>query len=313
MTQIDESAAATTRRPRFSKRRARAGRMFVLPNLAAVAVFMVFPLGFSLYMSFQNWDVFRPAKFVGLANYHSLFADDPLFVIALRNTVLYTVGTVVPTVLVSLAVAGVLNRKVKGIGIFRTIIFLPLAVSSVVMAVVWQFVFNTNNGLLNIMLGWVGIGPVPWLNDPKWAMLSLCTVSVWRSVPFATVILLAAMQGVPDNLYEAAKLDGAGELRQFVSITVPLIRGAVSFVVVISIIHAFQAFDLVYVLTGGNGGPETATYVLGIMLFQHAFGFLEFGYASALAWVMFGILLVLTVLQLRLGRRRAAQEERSWA
>ena len=287
--------------------------MFVAPNLTAVAVFMVFPLGFSLYMSFQNWDLFRPPKFVGLANYHSLFGGDPLFVVALRNSVVYTVGTVVPTVLIGLAVAGVLNRKVKGINFFRTIIFLPLAVSSVVMAVVWQFVFNTNNGLLNIMLGWIGIGPVPWLNDPKWAMLSLCMVSVWRSVPFATVILLAAMQGVPDNLYEAAKLDGAGEVRQFVSITVPLIRGAVSFVVVISIIHAFQAFDLVYVLTGGNGGPETATYVLGIMLFQHAFGFLEFGYASALAWVIFAILLVLTMVQLRLGRRRAALEERSWA
>jgi multiple sugar transport system permease protein len=301
------------RRRRFSKRRARAGRMFVAPNLTAVAMFMLFPLGFSLYMSVQNWDLFRPAKFVGLANYRSLFADDPLFEIALRNTVVYTVGTVVPTVFISLAVAGVLNRKIKGINIFRTIIFLPLAVSSVVMAVVWQFVFNTNNGLLNIMLGWIGLGPVPWLNDPKWAMLSLCTVSVWRSVPFATVILLAAMQGVPDNLYEAAKLDGAGEVRQFVSITVPLIRAAVSFVVVISIIHAFQAFDLVYVLTGGNGGPETATYVLGIMLFQHAFSFLEFGYASALAWVIFAILLVLTVVQLRLGRRRAALEERSWA
>lgn len=312
MIQIDESTAVIRRR-RFSKRRARAGRMFVAPNLTAVAVFMLFPLGFSLYMSVQNWDLFRPAKFVGLANYRSLFADDPLFEIALRNTVVYTVGTVVPTVFISLAVAGVLNRKIKGINIFRTIIFLPLAVSSVVMAVVWQFVFNTNNGLLNIMLGWIGLGPVPWLNDPKWAMLSLCTVSVWRSVPFATVILLAAMQGVPDDLYEAAKLDGAGEVRQFVSITVPLIRAAVSFVVVISIIHAFQAFDLVYVLTGGNGGPETATYVLGIMLFQHAFSFLEFGYASALAWVIFAILLVLTVVQLRLGRRRAALEERSWA
>jgi len=274
---------------------------------------MLFPLGFSLYMSVQNWDLFSPAKFVGLANYHNIFTQDPLFAIALRNTVVYTVGTIVPTVLISLAVAGVLNRKVMGISIFRGVIFLPLAVSSVVMAVVWQFVFNTNNGVLNIMLGWIGIGPVPWLNDPKWAMLSLCTVSVWRSVPFATVILLAAMQGVPENLYEAAKLDGAGEIRQFVSITVPLIRGAVSFVVVISIIHAFQAFDLVYVLTGANGGPETATYVLGIMLFQHAFTFLEFGYASALAWVMFAILLVLTVLQLRIGRRRAALEERSWA
>jgi multiple sugar transport system permease protein len=312
MTATTESAAVTRRR-RFSRRRTRAGRMFVAPNLAAVAVFMLFPLGFSLYMSLQNWDLFRPAKFVGLANYRSLFTGDPLFVIALRNTVAYTVGTVVPTVLISLAVAGVLNRKVKGISFFRTVIFLPLAVSSVVMAVVWQFVFNTNNGLLNIMLGWVGISPIPWLVDPKWAMTALCMVSVWRSVPFATVILLAAMQGVPDDLYEAARLDGAGEVRQFVSITVPLIRSAMSFVVVISIIHAFQAFDLVYVLTGRNGGPETATYVLGIMLFQHAFAFLEFGYASALAWVMFAILLVLTVIQLRLGRRRTAMEERSWA
>jgi multiple sugar transport system permease protein len=287
--------------------------LFVAPNLTAVAVFMFFPLGFSLYMSLHSWDLFTPAKFVGLANYRSLFTEDPLFIIAMRNTLVYVVGTVVPTVLISLAVAGVLNRKVKGIAIFRTIIFLPLAVSSVVIAVVWQFVFNTNNGLLNIILGWVGVGPVPWLVDPSWAMTSLCIVSVWRSVPFATVILLAAMQGVPENLYEAARLDGAGELRQFASITVPLIRGAVSFVVVISIIHAFQAFDLVYVLTGRYGGPETATYVLGIMLFQHAFAFLEFGYASALAWVMFAILLLLTVVQLRLGRRRAAQEEKSWA
>lgn len=289
------------------RRRARAGRLFVAPNLTAVAVFMIFPLVFSLYMSFQSWDVFRPPKFVGLKNFNELFTSDPLFLIAIRNTVIFTVGTVVPTIVISLVVAGLLNRKVKGIGLFRTIVFLPLAISSVVMAVVWQFVFNTDNGLLNIMLGWVGIGPIPWLVDPNWAMVSLCTVSVWRSVPFASVILLAAMQGVPESVYEAAKIDGAGEIRQFAFITVPLIRGAVSFVVVISIIHAFQAFDMVYVLNGANGGPESATYVLGIMLFQHAFSFLEFGYASALAWVMFAILLVLTVVQLRLARQRSLE------
>lgn len=292
------------------RRRAWAGRLFIAPNLAAVLLFMLFPLGFSLYMSVQKWDMFTPAKFVGLDNFHNLFTSDPLFLIAMRNTVIYTVGTVLPTVLISLAVAGVLNRKVKGIGVFRTIVFLPLAISSVVMAVVWQFVFNTDNGLLNIMLGWVGIGPVPWLVEPHWAMVSLCMVSVWRSVPFATVILLAAMQGIPETVYEAARIDGAGEIRQFVSITVPLVRGAMSFVVVISIIHAFQSFDLVYVLTGANGGPETGTYVLGIMLFQHAFSFLEFGYASALAWVMFAILLVLTVLQLRITRRRTWESSR---
>lgn len=294
----------------LSRRRARAGRLFVAPNLAAVTVFMLFPLGFSLFMSFQDWDVFRPPKFVGVKNFAELVTSDPLFVIAIRNTAIFTIGTVVPTVLISLAVAGMLNRRIRGIGVFRTIVFLPLAISSVVMAVVWQFVFNTDNGLLNIMLGWVGIGPIPWLVDPKWAMASLCVVSVWRSVPFATVVLLAAMQGVPATVYEAARIDGAGEIRQFVSITVPLIRGAVSFVVVISIIHAFQAFDMVYVLNGPNGGPESATYVLGIMLFQHAFSFLEFGYASALAWVMFAVLLVLTVVQLRLTHRRSWEASR---
>jgi multiple sugar transport system permease protein len=289
--------------PRPTKRRARAGRVFVAPNLLAIAVFMLFPLGFSLYMSFQTWDLFTPARFVGLANFRHLFTADPLFVTALRNTVVYTVGTLVPTVLISLVVAALLNRKLKGISIFRAVVFVPLAVSSVVTAVMWQFAFNTDNGLLNTMLGWIGLGPVPWLLDPGWAMVSLCMVSVWKSVPFATVVLLAAMQGVPHTLYEAARIDGASELRQFVSITVPLIRGALSFVVVISIINALQAFDQVYVLTGGHGGPETGTYVLGIMLFQNAFAFLDFGYASALAWVMFAILLGLTLLQLRLTRR----------
>ncbi|BBX73306.1 ABC transporter permease [Mycobacterium shinjukuense] len=310
MTATGMSTARAPKGTRRPGRRARAGRLFVAPNLAAVMVFLLFPLGFSLYMSLQRWDLFTPPRFVGLANFENLFTSDPLFLIAVRNTAIFTLGSVLPTVVISLLVAGVLNRKVKGISIFRTIVFLPLAISSVVMAVVWQFVFNTDDGLLNIMLGWIGIGPIPWLVEPHWAMVALCLVSVWRSVPFATVVLLAAMQGVPDNVYEAAKIDGAGEVRQFVSITVPLIRGSISFVVVISIIHAFQAFDLVYVLTGANGGPETGTYVLGIMLFQHAFSFLEFGYASALAWVMFAILLVLTVLQFRITRRRSWEGSR---
>lgn len=292
----------STRASALQRRRARAGRLFVLPNLAALLVFMAFPLGYSLYLSFTRSDLFRPATFVGTANYRHLL-DDPLFGIALRNTVVFTLGSVLPTVVISLGIAALLNRKLKGIAVFRTIIFVPLAVSAVVMAVVWQFVFNTDNGLLNIMLGWVGLGPVPWLVDPHWAMVSLCLVSVWKGVPFATVVLLAAMGGIDENLYEAARIDGAGELRRFFAITLPLIRGALSFVVIISTISAFQAFDQVYVLTGGNGGPESATYVLGIMLFQHAFGFGEFGYACALAWVMFAILLVLTGLQLRRSRQ----------
>ncbi|MGV0633512.1 sugar ABC transporter permease [Mycolicibacillus trivialis] len=289
------------------RQRARAGRLFIVPNLAAVVVFLVFPLGFSLYMSVQRWDLFTAPEFVGPDNFRALLSADPLFVIAVVNTVVFTLGTVVPTVLIGLAVAAALNRRIAGIGFFRSVVFMPLAVSAVVMAVVWQFVFNTDNGLLNILLGLIGVDPVPWLQEPHWAMVALCVISVWKSVPLATVILLAAMQGVPESLYEAARLDGAGEIRRLVSITVPMIRGAVWFVVVISVIGAFQAFDQVYVLTGGSGGPETGTYVLGIMLFQYAFAFLDFGYASALAWVMFAVLLGLTVLQLRLARRNAGE------
>ncbi|MEV6134776.1 sugar ABC transporter permease [Nocardia sp. NPDC051990] len=288
---------------RLARRRARAGWVFVTPNLAAVLVFLLFPLGLSLYLSLHSWDLFSPPRFVGMANYRRLFASDPLFLIALRNTAVFTVLTLVPTVVIGLAVAAVLNRKLAGIGIFRTIAFLPLVASTVAMAVVWRFIFTTDDGLLNIMLGWVGIDPVPWLTDPDWALVSLSIVTVWKNVPFATAILLAAMQGVPETLYEAARIDGAGALRRFRSVTLPLIRGPLSFVFVITIINSVQAFDQAYALTGGNGGPETGTYLLGIMLFQNAFGFYEVGYAAALAWVIFAMLLVLTLLQLRFARR----------
>ncbi|MBF6474799.1 sugar ABC transporter permease [Nocardia abscessus] len=292
---------------RLARRRERAGWAFVAPNVAAVAIFLLFPLAFSLYLSFHSWDLFSPMRFVGLDNYRRLFGSDPLFLIAVRNTAVFTVLTLVPTVTIGLAVAAALNRKLAGIGIFRTIAFLPLVASAVAMAVVWRFLF-TDDGLLNVALGWIGIDAVPWLTDPDWALVSLSIVTVWKSVPFATVILLAAMQGVPETLYEAAKIDGAGALRRFFAITVPLIRGPLSFVFIITIINSVQAFDQAYALTGGNGGPETGTYLLGIMLFQNAFGFYEVGYASALAWVIFAMLFVLTLVQLRMARRSEVEQ-----
>ncbi|WP_435832679.1 carbohydrate ABC transporter permease [Nocardia vinacea] len=303
MKPIGSRMRAPHEQGRLARRRERAGWVFVAPNLAAVLVFLLFPLAVSLYLSLHSWDLFSAPRFVGVSNYRRLFVSDPLFLIALRNTAVFTVLTLVPTVVIGLAVAAVLNRKLAGIGVFRTIAFLPLVASTVAMAVVWRFIFTTDDGLLNIMLGWVGIDPVPWLTDPDWALFSLSIVTVWKSVPFATVILLAAMQGVPETLYEAARIDGAGALRRFWSVTLPLIRGPLSFVFVITIINSVQAFDQAYALTGGNGGPETGTYLLGIMLFQNAFGFYEIGYAAALAWVIFAILLVLTLLQLWFARR----------
>ncbi|MBF6331999.1 sugar ABC transporter permease [Nocardia transvalensis] len=286
----------------LTRRRAAAGRAFITPNLLAVLVFLLFPLAFSLYLSFQHWDMFGDPEFLGTANYRRLFAEDPLFYIALRNTVIFTIATLIPTVVISLAVAAALNAKLKGIGIFRGIMFMPLVASTAAMTIVWGFMFNTEGGLFNTVLGWFGIDPVRWLIDPVWAMVSLCLVSIWKSVPFAAAVLLAAMQGVPGDLYEAARIDGAGGPQRFRSITLPLIRPALGFVFVISIINSFQAFDQAYVLTGGHGGPETGTYIFGIMLFQNAFAFNDLGYACALAWVVFAILLLLTYLQLRLGR-----------
>ncbi|MEU6564343.1 carbohydrate ABC transporter permease [Nocardia nova] len=282
--------------------RARAGMRFVAPNLASVGLFLLFPLGFSLYLAFHSWDLFSPMRFVGLTNFRRL-SHDPLFYIALRNTALFTLFTLVPTVVISLAVAAALNRTLRGIGIFRTLVFLPLAASTVAMAVVWRFLFAADDGLVNRILDGLGLAQVPWLSDPNWALVALSIVTVWKGVPFATVILLAAMQGVPENLYEAARIDGAGALRRFRSITVPLIRGPLSFVFVITIINSVQAFDQAYALTDGNGGPETGTFVLGIMLFENAFRFYEVGYAAALAWVMFALLLVLTLIQLWWSRR----------
>ncbi|MFR9750986.1 carbohydrate ABC transporter permease [Nocardia sp. 004] len=300
---VHRKGEAIRRAPsRLARRRERAGWAFVAPNLVAVVVFLLFPLGFSLYLSFHSWDLFGPMRFVGLDNYLRLFGSDPLFRIAVRNTVLFTVLTVVPTVAIGLAVAAVLNRPLAGIGVFRTLAFLPLVASAVAMAVVWRFLF-TEDGLLNVALGKLGLGAVPWLTDPNWALVALSIVTVWKSVPFATVILLAALQGVPEPLYEAAKIDGAGAFRRFRAITVPLIRGPLSFVLVVTVINSVQAFDQAYALTGGNGGPETGTYLLGIMLFQNAFGFYEIGYASALAWVIFAMLLLCTLLQLRMARR----------
>ena len=301
------ATATTPRRSMLARQRARAGYAFIVPNLVGIGVFMLFPLAFSLYLSFHEWDLFSAPEFVGLENFQRLLTSDPLFYIALRNTVVFTVVTIVPTVVISLAAAAALNRNLAGIAIFRTMLFMPLVASTVAMAVIWRWIFNTDNGLLNIMLGWVGIDPVEWLTDPNWALFALCIVSVWKGVPFATVILLAAMQGVPEQLYESAKIDGANGLRRFFGITMPLIRGAISFVFVISIINSFQAFDQAYVLTDGQGGPETGTYVFGIMLFQNAFKFYEMGYASALAWIIFAMLLVLTYLQLRFARKEASE------
>lgn len=283
--------------------------VFIAPNLVAVGVFLVFPLLFSLYMSFHKWDLFSPPQFVGFDNYVQLVTKDPLFWTAFLNTVLFTVLTIVPGLVISLLAAAALNQKLRGVGVFRAILFLPIVASMVTMSVIWRWLFDTDNGLINWVLSSIGLGSIGWLTDPHWALTTVALTSIWKSVPFSTIILLAAMQGVPHNLYEQALIDGAGAVRRFVSVTIPLIRPAISFVLVISVIQSFQVFDQVYVMIADNGagGPGTSTYVFGIMLFQNAFRFYQMGYASALAWIIFAVLFVLTLLNLRMQRRATAE------
>lgn len=294
----------TSRRP---KARSGAGLskavpyLFVSPNLIGVAVFLIFPLIFSLYLSFTHWDLLTTPTFAGIGNYTQLLHDS-MFWIALRNTAIYTALTVIPILLLAMFSALMLNLRLRGIAIFRTLLFLPLVASTIGMSVIWQWIFNTDNGLLNWLLSEIGIAPIGWLTDPHWALTSLVIVGIWKGVPFATIVLLAAIQGVPEALHEAAEIDGAGSVRRFFSVTMPLIRPTLAFVLVISIIQSFQVFDQAYVLTGGSGGPGTSTYVLGIMLFQNAFRFYEMGYAAAIQWTVFVVLLVLTYLQLRISR-----------
>ncbi len=279
------------------------GYGFVAPNLLAVLVFLLFPLAFSLVISFTRWDLFSAPTPVGLDNYIRLLTVDPLFWTAVWNTVAFVVLTIVPGVGLSLLLAALLNQRLRGIGLFRTALFLPVVASTVAVSVIWRWVFTTDGGFLNWLLSLLGLGPIGWLTDEHWALISVAIASVWKSVGLSTVILLAAMQGVPADLYEVAAIDGAGPVRRFRSITVPLIVPTISFVVVISMINSFQVFDQVYVLTGGSGGPGTSTYVYGLMLFQNAFRFFNMGYASAMAWLLFLALTLLTFFQLRLTRR----------
>lgn len=279
--------------------------LFILPNFIGVLVFLAFPVAFSLFMSFTNWDVLTPPTFAGAQNYVDMFTNDPLFWVGLRNTFYYVLLTVPTSIAVGLGIALAMNQKVRGIVLFRSAIYVPVLTSAVAIAFVWGWIFNTEFGLLNAILNFFGLPSVGWLTDEHWAMISLAIMSVWKSMGYYAVILFAALQGVPQVLYEAAAIDGARGWQKFVYITIPMIGPALLFVTVIAIIGSFQVFDQVYLLTN-NGGPGTSTYVYNLHLFNSAFRFFKMGYASAMAYILFAILFVVTYIQLRINRARAS-------
>jgi multiple sugar transport system permease protein len=274
--------------------------LFIAPSLVPMLAFTIGPMLASLGISFTNWSLLGPAHWVGASNYRALWSDAE-FRSSLGHTLVFIAGYL-PLVLISgLAVALALNQRIRGLAVFRTIYFLPVVTSWVVVALIWKWLLNPQTGVVDYLLGLVGIQGPGWWVDPHWAMPSIILASAWKDIGFVMIILLAGLQSIPDDYYEAASLDGAGRLALFRYITLPLLSPALFFVVVISLINNFQVFDQVWVMT--QGGPAGSTSVVMERIVKNAFSFGRMGYASAMSWVLFAVILMITLAQFRLQRR----------
>jgi multiple sugar transport system permease protein len=269
---------------------------FLLPAVAVIGVFVIYPILSAGYTSLTSWDGFSPDKqFVGLGNYIRL-AGDPEFHNSLVVTLLYSFGVCVLSVASGLGVALLLDAPIRGRGIYRTIYFLPVVTSSVAVAIVWKYMLDPA-GLLNGALSRIGVEGPDWLQNRWLALIALTLMTVWKNVGFNAILYLTAMQALPDSVYEAAQLDGAGSWQRIRHITVPLLSPMTFFVVVQALINSFQAFDLVYVLT--EGGPRGGTDVLGMFMYRQTFRLGDFGYGTAIAFVALVLVLGVTAVQWR--------------
>lgn len=296
----------STRKKRSAFSRNRPFYLFISPFFVLFAIFGLYPLLFSLYLSFMRWDALTPATWVGFENYLTLF-QDRLFYTALLNTVLIGLYHIPPMIVFSFAFALLLNQQWLKIRAFwRAAIFLPVITPMVVIAIVFALLFGTEYGLINHVLvtvsGWFGYeaSGIPWLQSEKWSKITVSILLVWRWTGYNMVIMLAGLQGIDRSLYEAAHVDGANRFQQLWLITIPLMRPTMTFVVVMSTIGTAFMFDEVFVLTGG--GPGVSSTNFGLYLFDEAFGSFRFGYASAAAYTVATLVFVATLLIMRAGR-----------
>jgi multiple sugar transport system permease protein len=276
-----------------SQREELAAYGFLAPNFIAFFVLVLGPTIFSFVVGFTTWNGLGSPKWSGLQNYVRL-ARDPLFLTAVRNTAIYTIEFVPLAIIFALGLALLFNFRTRGISVVRLLFFLPFVTDMISISFVWMFIFHLRFGILNYALSLFGIPPQAWLGDTKWAMFSLVILSVWRWMGYYALIVLAGLQGVPQELYEAAEIDGAGRWKSFVKITVPLISPALFFVVTTGIISSFQVFEQMYIMT--QGGPQDVTISIAMFLYQQGFIFSRMGYASAVAWVLFFIVFVVTMI-----------------
>jgi len=276
------------------------GFIFILPWMIGMIIFQLGPMISSFLLTFTRYDVITPAKFIGIENFKKIFANDPLFYKSLWNTVYFVIGSVPISIAVGLLVAVLLNQKIRGVTIYRALYYLPSVTSGVAVAILWMFIYDKGYGIFNSLLASVGIHGPGWLTDPIWVMPSLIIMAIWGLTGQRFVIFLAGLQGVPDELYEAAEIDGATPWHKFISITLPMLTPTIFFTLITGIISAFQSlFTTAYIITNGSGGPLNSAYVYVFHIYRNAFEYYHMGYACALAWVLFIIVFVLTILQIR--------------
>lgn len=283
-------------RNRLARYEAIAGYLFATPALVGLLTFTALPIVASLVLIFLSYDLLSPPTWVGLENVTRLTTDSRMFTIY-WNTLRLVVGVTLLNNVLGLLLAIGVNRSMPGVlrYLLRTSIFFPVLTTTASLAVVWRFLLTQDRGVVNYLIGQIGFGPVPWLSSSTWALVSAMIYDVWKSCGYLMVIYLAGLQGIAEVYYEAAKIDGAGRWQQFRHITLPLISPTAFFAIVISLIGAFQIFDNVWVLT--EGGPGDASRVIAMYIYEKAFRGFEMGYASAVSFTLFVILIVLTLLQ----------------
>lgn len=281
------------------------GYLLITPNFLIILLFTVIPVFFSLYMSLTDWNILSTPNFIGFENYQNIFSDK-LAQETFFNTFYFTVVSVPINAFLTLLLAVLLNQKIKGITFFRTAFYLPVISASVAVSLMFMWIL-ANNGLMNQILGSLGVEPIRWLTNPKIALNSVIGVTIWKGLGLNMIIFLAALQDIPKELLEAASIDGANRIQQFFKITVPLLSPVIFFVTITGVIGSFQSFDLVYNMT--KGGPGHATTVIGYYIWKQAFDYLRMGYGAALAYIVFVAILVLTFIQWALRKRWVFSEE----
>lgn len=277
--------------------------LFILPALLGTVIFIVIPIFVSFGLGFVKWDLISQPEFVGIKNYTELFSGE-IFYEVLWNTFYYAFATALFSIVIPLILAYALDRKIKGSALFKSAYFLPYVTPMIVIAIVWTWIFDPNYGILNWLLG--AGDSLKWLYDEKLAMPALILVSVWKNIGYNMIIFLAGLQAIPDSVNEACELDGATGAKRFFLVTIPLLSPTLFFVSIMTVISSFQVFDLIYMMT--EGGPQNSTMIMVYWLFKQAFEYFNVGKASAIAYVLFVIILLLTLIQWKVRKKWVLNE-----